>query len=371
MSRTGDGVSRDRLRVSFYWADVSGYMAACWRALAQTGVVDFDLTVVDPGDAVNTEFSATLLDDVPHAFVPRARLDRSSGLMNDRSNREVDVIVISGWQFAAYRRLAEHLSRRGVAVIMAMDNPMRSLPRALARRARSYRFFDVVDAVIVPGERGHMLALQLGFSRSRIYRGLYGIDYERWRAALAARQSGEWPRRFLYVGQLTTTKGVDRLLQSYDHYRRSRANSWPLTIAGRGPLEGQVAAAIGTDYVGFVPPTEQAALFATHGVFVIASRFDPWPLALVEACAAGLPVVCTDECGSAVEVVRPYHNGYIAKGGTIGEITCLLGRAQDNEGRLPGMGVRSNELASPYAADRWAERWLTMFDEVRWKKAAR
>ena len=70
-----------------------------------------------------------------------------------------------------------------------------------------------------------------------------------------------------------------------------------------------ISAEPGVTNMGFVQPSKQPEIFASHGVFILPSRYDPWPLVIVEACASGLPVVHTEACGSAVELVRPYFNG--------------------------------------------------------------
>ena len=46
------------------------------------------------------------------------------------------------------------------------------------------------------------------------------------------------------------------------------------------------------------------------GTLVLPSRFDPWPLALVEAAAAGLPVLCTEAMRFSGRVGAPGYNGW-------------------------------------------------------------
>ena len=46
------------------------------------------------------------------------------------------------------------------------------------------------------------------------------------------------------------------------------------------------------------------------GAFLLASRFDPWPLVIVEACAAGLPVVTSTKCGAA-EILSEGETGFV------------------------------------------------------------
>jgi glycosyltransferase involved in cell wall biosynthesis len=52
-------------------------------------------------------------------------------------------------------------------------------------------------------------------------------------------------------------------------------------------------------------------IWQAAGAFLCQADLILGPLALVEAAAAGLPIICTDACGSAVEVIRPGYNGLI------------------------------------------------------------
>jgi glycosyltransferase involved in cell wall biosynthesis len=59
-----------------------------------------------------------------------------------------------------------------------------------------------------------------------------------------------------------------------------------------------------TEYVGKVPHSEMPAEFANSDIMLLASKFDPCPMAVLEALAAGVPVVATSEVGSIENVDR-------------------------------------------------------------------
>ena len=105
-------------------------------------------------------------------------------------------------------------------------------------------------------------------------------------------------------------------------------------------------------------------VLATHGVFVVASRFDPWPLAIVEACASGMPVLHSETCGSAVELVRPYFNGLGVATENAGELARAMRWCHEHYDALPEMGARGQPLAAAYSAQMWVVRWMRMFEEL-------
>jgi D-inositol-3-phosphate glycosyltransferase len=113
-------------------------------------------------------------------------------------------------------------------------------------------------------------------------------------------QSQERLPRVLYVGLLTPRKGVVDLLTA-SRILRDRGVDHELCLLGGTPDEGpdaeaEVRAALdGTaKLLGTRPPEEMPAAFAEADVFCLPSWWEAMPLSVLEAMAAGLPVVATD-----------------------------------------------------------------------------
>jgi glycosyltransferase involved in cell wall biosynthesis len=250
---------------------------------------------------------------------------------------------------------------------MVMDTPRLDTWRQELGKYWFRNYFARISKVAVIGERAFQCAKLLGFSEAQISRGaMCGIDYSGFSHTYALRtaQSGGWPKRFLFTGRYRPVKAIDVLLKGYTLYRESVKDPWPLSTCGSGPLEGMVNSTAGVENLGFVQPADQRDIYTRHGVFALASRFDPWPLAIVEACAAGLPVVCTEACGSAVEVVRTHYNGITVPTDNAEALATALQYMHDHHAELPEMGRRGMEMAAPFAAEFWARRWIEMIDEV-------
>ncbi|WP_230686419.1 glycosyltransferase [Catellatospora vulcania] len=108
--------------------------------------------------------------------------------------------------------------------------------------------------------------------------------------------------RWLYVGSLKVEKGVDLLLEAFAQCWAEDA-ALRLTLVGEGPLDGPLrarAAALGVaDAVvltGAVTPPEALRLMREHDLLVHNSRSETFGMVVVEALAAGLPVLVT-RCG--------------------------------------------------------------------------
>lgn len=345
------------MRIFFLWTDISGYMAACWRELAARPGVTLRVGAHDSSSA--TAFDRSLMEGID--WLPldsRQRLDVSY-LADQASAFRPDVVVLSGWLNPAYRRLPVAAAAPGRRFVMAMDMPWRGTIKQRLAPWLLRRYLSAIDLVFVTGERSWQYAKRLGFSEPRIRRGVYGVDH----AALAPLHDerlavGDWPRQFLFAGRYSPEKGIDLLMAAYSGYRAAVADPWPLVLCGKGPLAASLLRRPGVTDLGFQQPAAVRRLMIESGCFVLPSTFDPWPLALVEACAAGLPVVASEACGSAVEIIRDGFSGFTFATGDRDSLIEALLRVHCSA-ELPAIGRRASAFAEPYAANAWAERWLT------------
>jgi glycosyltransferase involved in cell wall biosynthesis len=117
------------------------------------------------------------------------------------------------------------------------------------------------------------------------------------------------PPRILYVGLLTPRKGVLDLLAA-SRLLRERGIAHEVQLLGGTPDEGPAAEAevrAGTEgaatLLGTRPPEQMPAAYADADVFCLPSWWEAMPLSVLEAMAAGLPVVATDvgDVGRAVD----------------------------------------------------------------------
>lgn len=349
-------------RVTFLWHSVSGYMAACWRALAKDPSVEVSVIA----GRANPNFKDDVVRGLNVSLIPEADLNKPDVIAALTRERRPDVIVICGWFLKGLTALAFNPEFASAKIVMGMDTPRRGTLRQLAGKYLHRKLFQRVSRVVVPGERAFLLARDLGFSDAKIRRGLYGVDH----GALAplldqrlARPEG-WPRRWLFMGRYHPDKDIETLIAAYGRYRAAVQEPWPLTTLGSGEQRALLTGVEGIEDRGFVQPAEQPGVIAEHGVFVLASRYDPWPLVVVEACAAGLPIVCTEACGSSVELVRPYFNGLTCAPENPGSLADAMIWMHRHAEDMPEFGRRSVQLASAYSAQTWARRWSAICAEL-------
>ena len=120
----------------------------------------------------------------------------------------------------------------------------------------------------------------------------------------------------LYVGRVAHEKNIGFLLDALCQARQLCPNVL-LVIAGEGPAMGDLQARVGTlglqdavRFIGYL--NRQRALpdcYAAADVFVFASRTETQGLVLLEAMAAGLPVIALAEMGT-VDILAPGRGAF-------------------------------------------------------------
>lgn len=121
------------------------------------------------------------------------------------------------------------------------------------------------------------------------------------------------PLRFVTAAQLVPRKGLDILLEAC---RALPPNGWTLDIYGQGPERERLQATIDAHRLpvtlrGQLPYDRRLEAFEEHECFVFPTRWDGWGMVVVEALAAGLPVIASDQAMSAHDFVQDGTNGWI------------------------------------------------------------
>jgi len=121
--------------------------------------------------------------------------------------------------------------------------------------------------------------------------------------------------RLLYVGSWLDRKGVYYLVDAFGPLAR-RIPGLELTVAGCMVPEDRVKEFFALEVrdrvrvMPFVKREDMPGVYASHDILVFPSLVEGMPLTLLEAMAAGMPVVTTETCGMA-DVVEDGINGLL------------------------------------------------------------
>jgi len=186
-------------------------------------------------------------------------------------------------------------------------------------------------------------------------------ERERTRKRLGAGDMFVWT----FVGRLEKQKGVDILLEAFARL----GGTSQLWIVGDGSLREELehkAKALGViERVRFEGAVADASPFYWGAdAFAIASRWEGLPLALLEAQAAGLPVVAA-AAGGVAEAIREGTSGLLVPR----EDPAALTQAMQQVESQPELARRLGYEAARQARDEWSWERMVSAYEVLYERA--
>jgi glycosyltransferase involved in cell wall biosynthesis len=167
----------------------------------------------------------------------------------------------------------------------------------------------------------------------------------------------------LFVGHDFKRKGLAEAVEALVRV----PGSVHLVIAGQAeqaPFAGLATTRGVGDRVHFLGGTDRPEeLFRAADLFLLPTREDVWGITIIEAMAAGLPVVTTAVAGAAEEVRRA-RAGMVLRSGTPSEIAEAVSVvARDPEGRRE-MGQRGRPAAARFSLESHARAVLSVYERV-------
>jgi len=244
-----------------------------------------------------------------------------------------------------YLRLERVLNRRLTARLIYVSSLV--LEEAIALRLVSRRRAEVISN---------------GVDLSR-YDGVSNREALRAGAGLAA---GD--KVICFIGRLDHQKGIDILLDAVSgiDLAAHRARLW---LIGDGPLRGQLqqqarqsGRAQFISFLGF--RDDVPCLLKASDVFVLPSRYEAMPLAILEAMAAGLPCVVTDT-GENSRLVTDGVSGLVVSSENTRALAEALRQLLEDPARCLTMGRAARERAEDFSDTRMVQKIQGVYETIR------
>lgn len=238
---------------------------------------------------------------------------------------------------------------------------------------------DRISRIQVTHAEMRDLVLAAGLPADRVFRIPLGVDLEHFPPTddalrAAAREELGLPRAAFVVGSFQKdgvgwgeglepklVKGPDVLVAAVD---RMRAAVPELHVLLTGPARGYVRQELqraGIPYVHLLARSrgELARCYRALDVYVVSSRQEGGPKAVLEAMASGVPLVST-RVGQAQELVEQGVNGWLVD---VGDAEALAAAALEvRDGVPPVVLAAARATAERYALERLDGLWATLLD---------
>lgn len=220
--------------------------------------------------------------------------------------------------------------------------------------ARCPKFFRrivrMADVVVVPSAFLKSVFADLGVTAS-VVQNICPLD--RFRISQPRQASA----RLIVARHLEPVYNVACILRGFELVKR-RYRDASLVVLGGGSEESTLRAraidlgiADAVSFLGYVRNEDIPAKFAAASIFVNASLADNQPISILEAFAAGLPVI-TSAAGGIVDIVEHERTGLLFRPTTPEALAESVFRALENPELTRTITARARETVAKYSWER-------------------
>ena len=175
-------------------------------------------------------------------------------------------------------------------------------------------------------------------------------------------------KTILAVGRLHEQKGFDLLLQAWKPIEKTYSD-WSLRIVGEGPKRAELEAQIESQSLKRVvlagATNNVLDEYEAASIFVLSSRYEGLPLALIEAMWSGLPCIAFD-CPQGPAELLAEDRGWLVPDGDIAELTAQIAYALSH----PEEALKRAQKAQSFAQTTYSEaaimpQWVQLIESCK------
>lgn len=169
-------------------------------------------------------------------------------------------------------------------------------------------------------------------------------------------------RTILCVGRLSPEKGHDILIKAWSLIA-PRCPDWQVRLVGDGPSRASLvdladACGVSASVVFAGASQRVAEEYASAGLFVLPSRIEGFPNALLEAMASGCAVVAASTAGASVEILAGGQAGCLVEGEDPSALAAVLLALIESPARRQELGAKARQRARDFSGPEVLQRWM-------------
>lgn len=254
-----------------------------------------------------------------------------------------------------FQRLSAEYAKRGISLDQSLF--MKLIPKMKAE-------YELADRICLPSSFTAKTFVESGIPESKLALNPYGADVEFWKQV----ERRGWPgkdRPFVFVcaAQLSLRKGVMYLLEAWKQLAGLNAELWLV-----GGIDREISGLLrdlpeNVKILGYKSHTELRDLYAKCDVYVLPSLEEGMARSVLEAMAAGLPVIVTEETGLA-DVIKDGEGGWFVPSADSEVLAAQMRETYELGGDLPDIGILVRKKVEAFTWLEYGKRaakWLHDF----------
>jgi glycosyltransferase involved in cell wall biosynthesis len=371
----------DGIRVAGLTGNLVPYHHVRWQAFAQAHPGScFLLELTDRDEFAVLEFSGT--EPAKYKRITLFPRNAAASLTAENISRRVageldslrpECVCLNGYASPLALAALDWCLRRGVPAVVMSESTAWDEPRQGWKEWIKSRVIRLCSSALVGGTPHADYMALLGLPCERIFVGYDAVDNdyfgkgaESMRSQLPEiRSKYELPDSyFLASARFTPKKNLPRLVEAFAQYRAlaaPQASPWDLVIIGDGAGRDEllaVRARLGLEgkvhLPGAKPYGDLPAYYGLASAFIHASTTEQWGLVVNEAMASGLPVLASNRCGCAPDLVKEGVNGFTFDPYSVEDIAQKMLQLSTSDAQLSAFGRASEKIMAEWSPQKFA-----------------
>lgn len=322
----------------------------------------------------SVSFNRTTLLDNPDVLKDRGV--QIHNLIFDSLNAiQPDVVAIPGWSGqASFAAIYWCLTNNRPSILMSQST-FQDRPRNWWSEFPKRRIVRSCNTGLVGGSLQLQYLTQLGMPKDKIWTGYAAVDNFHFANGAESAQGNAADLRseldlpenfFLTVNRFISEKNLFTLLRAYSNYKNQAGeDAWKLVLMGDGSLrpallsirkELNLEESVLTP--GFKQYDELPKYYGFAKAFILASISETWGLVVNEAMASGLPVLVSERCGCAPDLVHDGENGFTFDPYKEEELADKMVEISSGKHDLKAMGEASRRIIAKWTPEIFASNLL-------------
>ena len=174
--------------------------------------------------------------------------------------------------------------------------------------------------------------------------------------------------RIIFVGRLNQQKGIDYLIEAFNLIAHE-CSKWKIDIFGNGELEMSLIEKIKAlkleDRITINPPTKHIYdEYMNSQFYVMSSRYEGFPLVLLEALSCGLPCVSFRCIFGPEDIIKDGINGLLVQDRNIKDLSQKILWMCNHPREREEMRICARKTASAFKIEKIMPIWVQLFQHI-------
>ena len=331
----------------------------------------------DPDFNINRKWDIDLLDGYDYCFIDNIAKDPGShhflgiinpGLISAVKTYKPNALLVYGWAFKSHLATIRYFKNKLPVIFRGDSNSIDiasgkvAILKSFLRHIFLSWVYQHIDYALFVGKSNYDYYIQMGLKKDQLLYGPHAIDNQRFNSITAVKQHelAKWKKDlgidlgnfvFLFVGKLEPKKNPLLLLEAFKKITHPSAK---LIFIGDGIFTNIIKDAAQKDarilLLGFQNQSIMPILYRIANVLILPSKgpHETWGLTMNEAMASGLPIIASNKCGGAIDLVIP-TTGLIFESDNLDDLYKSMNYCINNPLICKSMGNYANKFIQQFS----------------------